>query len=85
MWKYEVPCDVVLYDVTEQVNSVKLLKVCASLNSSEVPSIYQDLVQWSLTFDIEAFGTPQTVFERPVSVNNKISVCRFTFVAVYCL
>lgn len=27
MWKYKVPCDLVLYDAAEQVNSVKLLNV----------------------------------------------------------
>lgn len=41
----------------------------ASQYYREVPSVAQDLVQCSLTFDIVAFVTPQTVFERPMTAD----------------
>lgn len=44
-------------------------KTDASWHYREVLSITQNLIQWSLTFDTGAFGTPQTVFKRPVSVD----------------
>lgn len=41
----------------------------ASQNYREVPSMTELDLELSLTFDIGAFGTPQTVLERSMSVD----------------